>query len=190
MYKIRKKVRKNQLFQGQLPWFVLVTAFVLLLMIAVTSSAEAAGRRSLVGRWHRLNPGQPPEHETLNCGGKEVWRCRYDKHPEPNLGYAQPPDATFGFFKGADITSSWVCPDWFPAEICANAIYVVAGEMVFTLPDGTSFSVNEELIVTESGGEEILYVYWVDQFECPWFRSFDEALAANPTGVMDCTFAP
>lgn len=37
-----------------------------------------------------------------------------------------------------------------------------------------------------------LYVYWFDLgFVCPWYESFEDALAANPTGAeQDCVFGP
>ena len=48
--------------------------------------------------------------------------------------------------------------------------------------------------------DEVLYLSWVDSgFACPWFPSFEAALAANPfplpfNGVdwpsQDCIFAP
>jgi hypothetical protein len=35
----------------------------------------------------------------------------------------------------------------------------------------------------------VLYNYWVGQFVCPWFRSLDAAVAANPIPLpFDGTF--
>jgi hypothetical protein len=168
-----------------------IAVFVaLVLLLIISLSVAAAGGRTLSGRWHRLNPGSPPEHEVMNCGGDQIWVCRYDKQPEPLLGYIHPPDATFGRFKGHEITSSWECPGWFPEEIRSNATFVVEGEMDFHLYDGGNLHVNEQLIVTESSNSQVLYVYWVDQFVCPWYRNFDAALAANPENNYDCTNSP
>ncbi len=44
----------------------------------------------------------------------------------------------------------------------------------------------QEYIVTNVGGQEILQQYFVDMFYCPWFRTWEEALAAD----FNCTFAP
>ena len=53
--------------------------------------------------------------------------------------------------------------------------------MNFTQPSvGFSFAVLEDLVVTQTSTSQKLYVYWVNLFECPWFRTFDEAIAANP----------
>jgi hypothetical protein len=165
--------------------FAVFVALVLLLTISL--SAASAGRQPLTGRWHRLNAYVEAEHEVMNCGGDQIWVCRYDKQPEPLLGYLHPPDSTFGRFEGHEITSSWECPGWFPEEICGNATFVVEGEMDFHLYDGGNLHVNEQLVVTESAGSQVLYVYWVDQHVCPWYRSFDAALAANPDAQPDCT---
>ena len=172
-------------------WVAIPIFVTLSLILMISWPALAQGGQTLAGRWNRLNPGIPPEHETLNCGGSQTWHCRYDKQPEPTLGYIQPPDVTYGFFLGQETTSSWTCPTWFPAEICTNAAFVVEGVMDFHMPDGSVMPIDEELIVTESEGSQVLYVYWVDQHVCPWFRSFEDAQAANPDpSQMDCVFAP
>lgn len=174
----------------------------LLLLSLVSPSADAQVRLGLAGTWDRLNPDQSnptPEHEVLRCGGKAGWHCVYDKQPEPLLGFETPPDSTFGRFRGENITSEWTCPNWFPSSICDNTSIVIGGVMSFRLSNGADLTVEQGLILTENGGDEVLYVYWVDDFVCPWYRSFSEALAANPfptpfDGVhwptMDCIFAP
>ncbi len=164
---------------------------------------EAYGQVKLVGKWDRLNPEQSnptPEHEVLRCGGKARWHRIYDKHPEPNLGYENPPDSIYGHFQGKNITSGWTCPGWFPADICDNTKFVVGGMMEFVQSVGSEPTVAQELILTDIGGESILYVYWVNhQFACPWYRGFDEVLAANPFPTpfkgeewpaIDCVFSP
>jgi len=71
--------------------------------------------------------------------------------------------------------------------------------MTLVLSDGGDLIVDQELILTENEGDQVLYVYWVDQFACPWYKSFSEALAANPFPTpfngedwpaMDCLIAP
>jgi hypothetical protein len=39
------------------------------------------------------------------------------------------------------------------------------------------------LVVTEAAAMQRLYDYWVNQFACPWFGSFDDALAAQPVSA-------
>lgn len=184
---------------------VLVTVGALgvsLLLFQTPTIANAQGRPDLVGKWDRLNPdpnNPTPEHEVLRCGGNTTWHCVYDKQPEPRLGFENPPDSTFGRFRGEDVSSIWTCPDWFPSEICDNWTFVAGGAMEFLYPDGSNLVVDQELVVIDTGGGQMLYVYWVDQFACPWFRSLDEALAANPFPTpfngedwpeLDCVVAP
>jgi hypothetical protein len=52
---------------------------------------------------------------------------------------------------------------------------------VFRNADGSTFAALQELIVTSGGGTQVLWVRWVRfGFACPWFPTFDQALAANP----------
>jgi hypothetical protein len=146
-------------------------------------SAAAPGRPGLAGKWDRLNPDQgnlTPEHEVLRCGDNAQPMCVYDKQPEPKLGFQNPPDSTNGHFRGQDVTATWECPP-FLSEAFENVLFVVHGVMDFDRSDGSELIVDQELIVADVAGEARLYVYWVDQqFACPWYRSFDQALAANP----------
>lgn len=160
-----------------------VAASAYLLSPQVMGAAHAEGPLRLVGVWDRLNPDQgnpAPEHEVLRCGGNLAWHCIYDKHPEPRLNFEQPPDATFGQFHGEDITSSWTCPTWF-GDRCDETVFVVGGVMHYQYPDGSYSDVNQDLVMLDQDGEQVLYAYWVDfSFACPWYRSFDQALLANP----------
>lgn len=179
----------------------IVAGTLCVLLVGVILSAKAQENTALVGVWDRLNPDQgnpSPEHEVLRCGGNDFWHCIYDKHPEPRLGFQQPSDSTSGLFLGKEITSQWNSPGWFPNDITENYTFVVGGAMTYTYPDGSIATINQDLIVTNMDGQAILYVFWSDMnFACPWFRSFDEALAANPFPVpfngedwpeMDCIF--
>jgi hypothetical protein len=133
--------------------------------------------------WHRLSPGNPPEHERFSCQAGATWSCRYDKLPEPQLGFAW--DSTRGTFHGA-VTSGFECPGWFSPDACAAADTVVTGVGAFYFPRaGGSLSVHQQLLVSNDGR---LWIYWSDnfQFVCPWYPTFDEALTSNPF----CDFAP
>lgn len=140
-----------------------------------------------VAIWHRLNPdpsNPTPEHEVLGCrllGGS--WACKYDKIPEPTLGFEQPPEGTFGFFGGVELPLSgpgaFVCVDGFPFDCPDDVSLVIGGTMTFQPPGGPGFTVSQQLIVTE---DEILFVYWQSphNFVCPWHQTFEDALDANP----------
>jgi hypothetical protein len=90
----------------------------------------------------------------------------------------------------------WPCPTWFPSKICANVDRVAQG--IASFGPASTFSIREELIVTKTGNQEQMWNYWVGQFVCPWYQTFDEALAAKPFPlpfngtwpVQDCTVAP
>jgi len=157
-----------------------------LLLLSLTSASATAKDSSA---WHRLNPGgdqASSEHERLTCReGATSWSCVYDKLADPGFSW----NATTGRFAGRDVTSSWTCPDWFPSEACTGVVQVLRGTAVFLPDGGRPFTVGQEYIVTNVGGDEVLFVHWIDRFVCPWYRTFDEALAANPTFEFDCTFA-
>ena len=139
------------------------------------------------GEWHRLNPGTTNEHERLQCvEARAHWSCRYDKLPEPGFHV----DGTTGMFQGRNITSTWTCPEWFDPEICDNAVAVYEGRATYFLDGGGKFRADQQYIVTSLSGHDVLIQYWIDQFACPWYRTFDEAQAANPTSEFDCPFAP
>jgi hypothetical protein len=177
--------------------------------VSVLPSSSAASSQgdagTLAGQWHRLSADRSnpaPEHQLLTChrlgdNGRAVWTCHYNKVPEPALNFFW--DADQGEFVGQDVTDFWTCPAWFPASICANVSSVVEGSTVFENAGGPTGSVFTDLIVTQVGERQVLQFYFVNQFVCPWFRTFSEALAANPMplpfdGVnwpsQDCVGAP
>jgi hypothetical protein len=178
-----------------------VAALVLAIVAALACISIAGASDSsapLSGEWHRLSVDRShpaPEHELLRCvrnnGTTDPWLCRYRKAPEPTLNLTW--NNNFGVMSGRDITSSWTCPAWFPAGICANVVSVVEGTMNFTDPNTHQppLSVLTDLVVVQTGAGQRLYDYWVNRFVCPWFRSFDEAIAANPiTLPFDGNFPP
>jgi hypothetical protein len=160
------------------------TAILFAAILLALSSASAVAAPPM-GEWHRLNPGGgvTDEHERLTCVEVRAhWMCRYDKLPEPGFHF----DGVIGTFQGRNVTSSWECPDWFPAEICDNVVAVYSGTALYSRDGGGRFRVGQEYVITEMGGQAVLYQYWIDQFVCPWFRTFDEAVDANPTSEFDC----
>ena len=156
-----------------------------LLALAVVAPASAQGG----GVWHRLNPalGAPgDEHERLTCVERgPTLSCVYDKVVEDDPRYTW--NATTGVFHGRDITAAWACPEFF-GDLCADVVAVYRGPATYFPEDGRPFTVVEEYVVLESGGERVLYQYWVGQFACPWFDTWAEALAANPGSDPDCLF--
>jgi hypothetical protein len=166
---------------------ILLTIIGVLAVMSLSFQMPAApepGAVSLVGAWDRLNPNQgnpSPEHEVLRCGGNAGVFCVYDKHPEPLLNFVNPPDSTMGFFRGQGVTASWSCSAGFPSEVCENIAFVASGEATYYAPDGSQQVLSEDLVVSSVHGQSVLYMYFKDWgVACPWFRSFDAALAANP----------
>ena len=169
----------------------------------LAAGAGAAADSPLAGQWDRLSVDRShiaPEHELLRCvenngaqagTSSDTWFCRYSKAPEPSLGLSW--NNNYGSLSGHDITATWTCPTWFPDGICPNVVGVVEGTMLFVDPSAhqAPFSVLEDLVVARTPAGERLYNYWVGQFVCPWFRSFSEAVAANPiTLPFDGNFPP
>ena len=145
---------------------------------------------AFAGVWHRLNagPGSTPEHQVNDCQGVDLWTCKLHIEPEPDLGFNY--TQVTGQFEGT-VIPEWRCPNWFPYAICSNARYIIGGKTLFKEGAGPGMEVEIEYIVTEIGGEYILYEYWVNRFACPWYRTFDEALGANPFPYhRDCVAAP
>ena len=105
------------------------------------------------------------------------WTCNY-----------QVPDGT-GWFTGENVTDSWACPGWFPSAICDNVIAVYHGRAMYLPPEGespqSSDVISQDYVITDVNGQAVLQLYWVDRFVCPWYRTFEEALAAD----FDCVFA-
>jgi hypothetical protein len=180
---------------------MLVVAAGIAVAVAGTAKVGAADVSApLAGQWNRLSLDMShpaPEHEVLRCTqsngaqagtSADTWFCHYNKRPEPTLNFYW--NANQGFLSGQDVTATWSCPAWFPTGICANAVQVVEGTMTFFQPSlHPPFPVLEDLVVTS---DQRLFVYWINQgFECPWFRTFDQALAANPLPLpFDGTWAP
>jgi hypothetical protein len=153
-----------------------IGALMLLAAAIVPASAKASS-----GEWHRDNYGTG--HERLICReATPSWSCVYDNVPEPGL----PASDSVGHFTGASVTDSWSCPEWFDATVCDNVVAVYRGVASYTSGGNHPGTFREEYIVTNVGGQEILQQYFVDLFYCPWFRTWEEALAAD----HNCTFAP
>ena len=153
-----------------------VIAALILLAVAVGPVSAAAP-----GEWHRNNYGTG--HERLICReGTSPWTCVYDNVPEPGLSAS---DAV-AHFTGRNVSDSWSCPTWFDATVCDNVVAVYRGVATYTSSGNHPVTFRQEYIVTNVGGQEILEQYFVDLFYCPWFRTWEEALAAD----YNCTFAP
>ena len=184
----------------------LVTLSLVLAVAALSASSAIADKPADVPQnsvWHRLDNGRlnpAPQHARLSCSRGQTWTCHYDNVPEPGLNFFW--DSATGDFVGTDVTRSWECPAWFPASICDNVTRVAAGTMSITNADGTTFSSPFDIILARAGGPDaqVLNVYWPEfGFTCPWFRTFDLALDANPMPLPfngidwpppDCAVAP
>ena len=166
---------------------VLIALFGVLVLVAPASAAPPQAEI-----WHRLNPeteDSAPEHERLQCLPGVQWVCRYDKLPGAGLNW----DRTIGMFHGRDFPFTQAdCPEWFPTEICEAADRVIAGWITYAIDEGGAFKTGHALIFTDGVDVAPLYVYWFDVgFVCPWYESFEAAMAANPTGAeQDCYSAP
>ena len=160
--------------------------------LATFAASDVGSGEIGVGIWHRYSPGasaSQSEHERMVCVPVRegvVMSCHYDKAREQELGYHW--DDNQGYFQGADVTDSWSAPGWFPAGISGSVTRVVEGQFVYVNPGvHAPFFVNTDLVFTGSGPTARMYVYWINQFVCPWFKTFEQALAANPGGAPDCT---
>jgi hypothetical protein len=153
-------------------------------LLAVPSTAASASQAV----WHRLNPGSSlatSEHERLSCAQSGVALvCRYDKLPDPGFAW----NATTGTFRGTDVTAGWDCPEWLGPEICDHvvAVYEGAATYVGRPQSGPPLTAVQDHIIVQDGARQVLFQYWIDQFACPWYPTFAEALAADPSLGFDC----
>jgi hypothetical protein len=132
------------------------------------------------------------EHEIMHFWVEaEAWSGRYDKHPEPTLGFPNPPDGTFGMFTGA-VATNFVCQPTFPFYPCHDVVQVVEGTTRYSPPGRPPFDIHQQhIVVRERNGHEVMWQHFVSpgNFACPWYRDFKEALAANhSTAHGDCIF--
>jgi hypothetical protein len=147
-----------------------------LVALVVTAAPAAAGATR---EWQRNNYGA--EHERLTCREADAsWTCSYDKVPTDGFSW----DDRSGTFSGRNVTATWSCPEWFDSAVCDSVIAVYRGMATYTGGGQRPFTTLQEYVVTTSGGQDVLYVYWVDRFYCPWYRTFDEALAADYACVI------
>ena len=186
--------------KGAVPraFVALSASFVLFLSVLGWSSEFAAPvEEPLLGEWNRLNTrsGANPlnsEHEVMHFWVQaEAWSGRYEKHPEPALGFPNPPDGTFGIFTGA-VAKNFVCQPTFPFYPCQNVVQVVEGTTLYSPRGRPPFGIHQQhIVVREREGHEVMWQYFVSpgNFACPWYRDFEEALAAIPsTAHGDCIF--
>lgn len=158
-----------------------VGALLLTAPIAVTAAANQV-------TWHRFNPGTSlatSEHERLRCvQTTPTLVCRYDKVPDAGLSW----NPAIGTFRGTDVTASWECPEGFGPAICDHVVAVFEGGTTYVpKPNGAHpVTFAQDHIIVQDGARQVLYQYFIDQFACPWYETFAEALSANPNVSFDC----
>jgi hypothetical protein len=147
--------------------------------LAISAPTVAATRDAAPssGEWHRNNYNAG-EEQLFCLEASPSWTCSYRV------------DDGAGWFSGRNVTDSWTCPAWFPSAICENVTAVYHGLAVY-VPTGSELSgpsgrVSQDYVITDVEGQAVLQLYWVDRFVCPWYRTFEEALAAD----FECVFAP
>jgi hypothetical protein len=195
----------------------LPVAFLLAAPLAVgyesgdrVTGASADVQASLFGVWHRLNPAPDnptPEHQVMHLRRQgNTWVGRIDKKPEPTLKFETPPAGDVGTFEGLEIADSdIICLSGFGFSCPDSVVAAVEGTTKFTSADPPFEDVYvfpTQLLVTD---EDVLWFTLVlkaidpafPNLSCPWFRTFQKALNANPfplpfNGVdfpaMDCVF--
>lgn len=141
------------------------------------SETPAPSASPFTGEWHRNNY-TAGEERLLCTEAPASWTCNY-----------QVPDGS-GWFSGQNATDSWACPTWFPSGICEDVVAVYHGAFVLLPPEGETSGPNsvisQDYVITDVDGQQVLQLYWVDQFVCPWYRTYEEALAKE----FVCWFAP
>ena len=133
--------------------------------------------------WHRLNP-DGPEHERLSCSEPDgTLSCDGDKVEELDFAW----DAGTTQFNGDEVTASWACPAWFPVPVCDGVVSVWSGTMRYQPVEQEAVEVPQGFVFTDVDGQPQLWLQFTDwALACPWYGTFEEALAAGAEYEMDC----
>lgn len=181
-----------EMLRASLPHGTLVAVVSLGCFLATVALGQPPPKEPAFGKWHRLNPrldGVSPEHQVLHLRRPAgTWEGTIDKHPEPDLGFENPPLGDRVNFSGLEITNSEqvACLDGFPFDCPDGVTQALDGTSVVVLPpEGERYTFPTQWIV---GAGKVLWNVLLfskafpgaPNVACPWFRTFDEALAANP----------
>lgn len=89
--------------------FVLFGTALALPSWSVSADLVPSDEAPLFGMWNRLNANV--EHEVIHFWVEgSTWAGRYDKHPEPGLGFPNPPEGTSGDFRGSTLQTLCASP--------------------------------------------------------------------------------
>lgn len=183
------------------PLLLLILVGVLVAMMAPGAAGGGPPSASPIqGKWERLSPADfdpDPElavHEVrvFHRTGDE-WVSTYKVQNDPRLGDPQRISDTLGDFRGVETDVAGLDCGLFGCLVEGIA-YGLTGESTFGRLSDEPFQHPTVFVTTESGlawwiGEYDFRPFYYGVWACPWYPSFDEALAANPTFATDCIAA-
>ena len=174
----------------------IISCIAVAILMATVALAQPPAQEPAFGKWHRLNPdpserpGVSPVHQVLHLRrAAGVWEGPIDKHPEPQLGFENPPLGDRVNFSGLEIgPDDVVCIVGLPFDCPGDVAQALDGTSVVVFPqEGEVFAFPTQWLVVDVDGETLWEVILFSEvipgffnIACPWFRTFDEALAANP----------
>ena len=175
------------------PTVLLLVVAVVFVMIPIVASAGEPPDKALLGKWHRFDIAVPdnPSHEvrTFHRQGDE-WVDLYRHQHDPKLGSPTPHDPQLGDFRGHEVEDV----DCGLPDCPEGIVFAVEGLSTFAKQTEEPFLMPMVMAATESG-----VLWWIADFlwespfgpmrvffQCPWYRDFDAALAANPDVEEDC----
>ena len=156
-----------------------LVAVVSAVLLSLTTAAAAIAAAP-TGEWHRLNPGDLNEHERLTCvESPGAWHCSLREGPGGPAGVELGLDDLACSADGRSRPPG-SAPSWFPAPSATTSSRSTRVHRAYNPFDDRPFQVRAGLCGHRDRCDQaVLYQSWVDVFACPWFRTWDEALAGQ-----------
>ena len=120
----------------------LISCVAVAILMATVALAKPPAQEPAFGKWHRLNPdpserpGVSPVHQVLHLRrAAGVWEGPIDKHPEPQLGFENPPLGDHVNFSGLEIgPDDVVCLVGLPFDCPGDVAQALDGMTVVVFP--------------------------------------------------------
>jgi hypothetical protein len=184
------------------PFVLLVLAGALVgLAPPAAAGIDPPSSSPIHGKWERLSPDfntPAPEnslHEVRVFSRRaDEWVSTFKHQYTPSLGQATPPaiKSSLGNFRGTEVDPTTL--DCWIMDCPANMTFALSGTTTFERLTDAPSTLPTRFVTTASG-----MAWWIAEFDfspdyygtlaCPWYPTFDEALAANPTYTFDCNYA-
>jgi hypothetical protein len=178
---------------------ILVGALVALIPPSAAGGTDPPSSSPMLGKWERLttdyyNPAPETSFHEVRVFSRRAdeWVSIYKHQYDPHLGLATPPAmaSEIGEFRGVEVDLASV--DCWIGPCPADMTFALKGTTVFNRLTDAPVVLPTYFVTTASG-----MAWWILEYDfpdfygslsCPWYPTFDDALAANPTYAFDCNY--